>query len=320
MAPADSPWLRSAASALDGAPLETLRAYELAAVAVGRLDATVGTAPPALSRLLLLRHAAHAGHRPKDFRELLTSEGSGGENGGASRGYASALEAGVGLLGGGRALTSHSVAELAEQLGVGEERRLQLEPMDALLRVPNAKSPTLLKAALVAGAVAALGAADASIVRLSALTSALVLASGNALAAPWIAAWRLDSAARSAAVQVERYGQWSEWIRAWCGALEREARAAETLVRDAMARNASDVARVREVRRVGDTLAAVMEHLQVNGTVSIPAASNSLGLTFPTISASLERLERLRLVEELTGRGRDRVWCATVYLEAFGGG
>jgi hypothetical protein len=270
--------------------------------------------------MLLARHAVAATGTWAAGLHALLAPSSGHEDATVdeARRYQTALEEGSALLSSSRALTSQSLADLAERVGVAEGPRAALVSLDPLLRVPTSKAPPLLKATMVAGAVATLGAADPSVVRLSAMAGALVLVSGGALDAPWIAPWRLDAAGRGAAVQVERYGQWSEWIKAWCGALQREANAAEDAVRRALARNVADHDRVGEIERVGATLQRVLGYVHEHAFIGIPATSRALGLTFPTVGASLARLERLGIVEEVTGRGRDRAWGSTVYLEVFG--
>ena len=46
----------------------------------------------------------------------------------------------------------------------------------------------------------------------------------------------------------------------------------------------------------------------------IPRAANELGLTPPTVAAALKHLERLDIVQEVTGRRRDRFFVYRAYL------
>ena len=153
---------------------------------------------------------------------------------------------------------------------------------------------------------------------LAALAAALVLAGGGALGGPWVAPTRLDAAARAAVVQLERYGSWAGWIRAWCQMLAVESQAVTAGLRTVRARGEEDRSRARSLRKVGATVAAVLGHLQAEGTMSVPDGARALGLTRPTVAASLGTLERLAMAEELTGRGRDRVWAYRPYVDALG--
>jgi phage tail tape-measure protein len=51
--------------------------------------------------------------------------------------------------------------------------------------------------------------------------------------------------------------------------------------------------------------------------LEIPATARRLRITRPTVAAAIERLEALGLVTELTGRGRDRVWCYAALADAM---
>jgi len=48
--------------------------------------------------------------------------------------------------------------------------------------------------------------------------------------------------------------------------------------------------------------------------VGVPRAANELGLTPPTVAAALHHLQRLGIVQEVTGRQRGRLFVYNVYL------
>jgi Fic family protein len=57
----------------------------------------------------------------------------------------------------------------------------------------------------------------------------------------------------------------------------------------------------------------VFEHMQRNPIVSIPAAAASIGLSAPTVAKSLEHMQWLGMLREITGR-RHRLFVYDAYL------
>ena len=176
----------------------------------------------------------------------------------------------------------------------------------------------ILRAAVIAGTVVAAAPASADAQRDAALAGALALVHGGTLPAPWVAPWQLDAAARSAAVQIDRSAAWGEWIRVWCHLLAREAGTTERALRSAAAQLEAERVDARAQHRVGGTDADVLVWLQTHLTFTIRAASESLGLTRPTVGTAIERLELLGFATELTGRRRDRIWVSSTLLALAG--
>lgn len=260
---------------------DALAAVESASLACGRLWATVDSSRPAASHVLLARHST------RDFDVQ------------ADRLAAVLLgEVAVDPADAGPTAAASAAAEV----GKGSTGR-------------GPRSSAVLNAAMAAGAICAAAPASRDAQRAAALESANLLAQGGALAAPWVAPWELDAAARAAAVQVDRSGEWTEWVRSWCLLLAREAGAAERSLRRATERMARESADVAAQHRVGVTAAAVVAHLHEHRTFTIRHAATALGLTRPTVGTAIERLEESGLATELTGQLRDRVWISSAWLE-----
>ena len=58
----------------------------------------------------------------------------------------------------------------------------------------------------------------------------------------------------------------------------------------------------------------VFEHMQRNPIVSIPAAAQSIGIPAPAVAMSLEHMQRLGMLHEITGRQRHRLFVYDAYL------
>jgi len=171
-----------------------------------------------------------------------------------------------------------------------------------------------MRAAIIAGTVVATTPSSPELQRQAALVGALALVAGGTLPEPWVAPWQLDAAARSAAVQIDRSASWEEWIRSWCNLLAREAAGTERALRAATTQIEAERAEARSHHRVGGTDADVLGWLQSHLSFTIRDASDSLGLTRPTVGTAIERLESLGIATELTGRKRDRVWVSATML------
>ena len=73
----------------------------------------------------------------------------------------------------------------------------------------------------------------------------------------------------------------------------------------------------RKIEALGRPAASVLrvfQHLQTTPILSIAKAAAKLGVTFPTVAKSLEHLRSLGVLQEITGRQRDRVFIYDRYV------
>ena len=70
----------------------------------------------------------------------------------------------------------------------------------------------------------------------------------------------------------------------------------------------TDQRRVAELGRAAGSALQVFELLRDRIALSIPRATQQLGLTWPTVNSVLKRLVDLGIAREMTGRARDRVY------------
>ena len=64
----------------------------------------------------------------------------------------------------------------------------------------------------------------------------------------------------------------------------------------------------------------VHQALTKSPVLTAPKAAGLTGLTFPTVLASMRHLEELRIVRELTGKQRDRVFAYNSYVKTLSEG
>ncbi len=188
-----------------------------------------------------------------------------------------------------------------------------------VLSSPMAAASGLAAAAMAAGLIVRPAPMSRAAVHAAALGAAAILVTRGLIGGPWVSTVRLDAYGRSAAVQLERSGQWGPWLDAFCRALTREAEAVRRAANAVIEAFAAERQRVRATRRVGATDEAVLAYLQAEPHLTIADASRALGLTVPTVGTAISRLEAASLAVEVTGRRRDRAWIASgVYAFAAG--
>lgn len=113
---------------------------------------------------------------------------------------------------------------------------------------------------------------------------------------------------------VRRLGDWESWTRFFLGCVQtaaadgvRVAHALHTLI-------GND--RCRLLNHDRSTVAAVrlLDQLPSNPVVTVPGASERLGLTAPTASKAIGLLQDLGVLREITGKRRSRVYAYQEYL------
>ena len=300
----------------------SLRALENATLAIGRLDALGRSAEPGVQDVLALRCSlVAAGVPPTQRREgiiaILRADGEGG----------SAAERLAAICAEGATRSRAGVAPTARwvRAALGEGDDDTVPDLDARLRAMRPPHPahpsypgvlTALVASHAVGAAAADRAdpaasadpAGAGVVALAPVAlSALVLHHAGSLGGTWCA---LPVSAFQTSPASDLVGLAESLATA-----AREAALALAAGTAAMQEH-DDRVRAAYGRAAHGAL-AVLHAFRRWTVLEIPATARRLRITRPTIAAAIERLEALGLVTELTGRGRDRVWCYSALADAM---
>ncbi len=300
----------------------SLRALENATLAIGRLDALGRSAEPGVQDVLALRCSlVAAGVPPTQRREgiiaILRADGEGG----------SAAERLAAICAEGATRSRAGVAPTARwvRAALGEGDDDTVPDLDARLRAMRPPHPahpsypgvlTALIASHAVGAAAADRAdpaasaepAGAGAVALAPVAlSALVLHHAGSLGGTWCA---LPVSAFQTSPASDLVGLAESLATA-----AREAALALAAGTAAMQEH-DDRVRAAYGRAAHGAL-AVLHAFRRWTVLEIPATARRLRCTRPTVAAAIERLEALGLVTELTGRGRDRVWCYASLADAM---
>ena len=97
--------------------------------------------------------------------------------------------------------------------------------------------------------------------------------------------------------------------------MEATATQAARTARKLMKLAAADEKRIQPLGKAAGSALRVHRLLQAQPIVSIATVSKELKLTVPTVTASLERLEKLGLVRETTGGKYGRIYAYKKYLD-----
>jgi Fic family protein len=105
-------------------------------------------------------------------------------------------------------------------------------------------------------------------------------------------------------------GDWEGWV-AFAGEAERGIVSVAQLI-------AADRRRLIESGKAGPLAHRLFERLPVMPRFTVEQARQRLDTTFPTASAAVRLLEELGIVDELTGRRKNRVYGYRAYVEILG--
>lgn len=114
--------------------------------------------------------------------------------------------------------------------------------------------------------------------------------------------------------RVRKGGDWEGWLKFYLtGIIEVAAEATNTTTRLNDLFN-SDRLKIQNLKRAAPSAFAVFELLKQKAVISIQQAEKELGLTKPTVASALSNLIGLGIVDEVTGKQRDRRFLYARYL------
>lgn len=113
---------------------------------------------------------------------------------------------------------------------------------------------------------------------------------------------------------------WESWIEFFLSGLIETANEAVATAREILAVFEQDRAHVRSLGRQAASMLRVHDLLQRRPIIGVVAASRELKLTHPTVMKALTNLQRHKIVREITGRRRGRLFAYSRYLDILNRG
>jgi len=109
-------------------------------------------------------------------------------------------------------------------------------------------------------------------------------------------------------------GEWETWLDFFLTGVRDTAEQAATAARRILAVFEGHRRRIETLGRPAASLLRVFEHMQRNPIISIPTAAEGIGISAPTVAKSLEHMQQLGMLREITGRQRHRLFAYDAYL------
>ena len=120
--------------------------------------------------------------------------------------------------------------------------------------------------------------------------------------------------------EVRLTGEWEAWVDFYLDGVVETAGAAVETAHRLLALFEADAERVRALGRAGGSVLRVFDVLRERPVTTINLLAARTGLTYPTAARAVASLGGLGIVDEITGRRRDRVFAYRRYLDILNEG
>ncbi|PQA87161.1 Fic family protein [Hyphococcus luteus] len=120
--------------------------------------------------------------------------------------------------------------------------------------------------------------------------------------------------------EVREHGRWEAWLEFFLTGVHDVARSAHEAARRISELFEADLESVKTLGRGAPTASAVLRALQQRPILAIGAAAELAEASFPATANALSHLEKLGLIEEVSGKQRGRVYAYARYLDILSEG
>lgn len=113
---------------------------------------------------------------------------------------------------------------------------------------------------------------------------------------------------------VRARGDWETWLDFFLTGVRDTSEQAAAAARRILAIFGEHRSKIEALGRPAASVLRVFEHMQRSPIVSIPTAAEKIGISAPTVAKSLEHMQTLGMLREITGRQRHRLFVYDAYL------
>jgi Fic family protein len=118
---------------------------------------------------------------------------------------------------------------------------------------------------------------------------------------------------------VSQYGNWDAWLKYFIRGVAEQSRVAEETGHKILNLQKNYRQQLQK-ESIPASVFQLLDMLFLNPFVSLPGISDHLKITWPTAKSSVERLVKLGLLKEVSGRKRSRIYCAEELLNILAQG
>jgi len=119
---------------------------------------------------------------------------------------------------------------------------------------------------------------------------------------------------------VRERGDWEAWLEFFLDGITETSLQAADAAREILNLFETDRIHIERLGRPAASALRVHQLLQQKPIINIPDTAKKLGISVPTITKSVQHLEDLRIVREITGKQRGRAFAYSGYLEILSRG
>lgn len=193
-----------------------------------------------------------------------------------------------------------------------------MNELEGFLHDSSSRTPVLIKAALAHAQFESIHPFLDGNGRLGRLLITFLLCAEGALSEPmlYLSLYfkKHRQAYYEALQQVRTNGDWESWLRFFLEGVSQTAAQASETAKNILHLFRKDRERIEALGRPAGSSLRVHDLLQKKPLVSIQNASKSLKLSIPTVTAAVAQLHELKILTELTGRQRNRLFVYKKYL------
>lgn len=121
-------------------------------------------------------------------------------------------------------------------------------------------------------------------------------------------------------MQVRERGDWETWMEFFLTGVRETAEQAVGAARRILALLEEDRKKIEALGRPAASVLRVFQHTQTNPIFSIQTASEKVGISFPTATAAVGRMQKLGILREVTGKRWRRLFVYDAYLNILNEG
>jgi len=114
-------------------------------------------------------------------------------------------------------------------------------------------------------------------------------------------------------LEVSRSGNWTDWLKFFIRGVSEQSKLAEEAGHNILNLQ-KEYRQLLQIESVPSHAFQLLDMLFVNPFVSLNGISDYLKITWPTAKASVDKLIKLGLIKEISGRKRNRLYCAEKLL------